>query len=185
MQAGGGRDDLERTHMTPTPLTQANPLSTSTPASQTPALPILQFPARGGMQTYYRLQDAERASSSALHDEFYDIRGVLLTRATPVQHHPRLHAIAAADEHGLQRRIMAQLRGSRALAEAWDPPGPGAFFDWLDGSPGPEFTIRALGLDDVLDYSEPGHIPAERCNKHCNWVQRAFPVHGALRCCPP
>lgn len=140
-----------------------------------PSLPIVRFGGDApGLEVFFSTADAAESAQTFLTDEYYDVRGIRLTR---VEHEGDvlLEARGKADPAGLQRRLIVETRRAAEAADGGVTGEVDAVLRWLAAAPSPEYLVHGLACAPLTYDDGKGH----RCHR-CNTVQRMF--RGD--CCP-
>lgn len=158
-------------------------------SAETPVLPVVRFtagPVR--LLAYYSSDDADRAAQAApAEDEFYDVRGVLLSRADPAGGSTRLAADAEPDPERLRERLLEELgvQAAEVTAEAPDAclsPEARAAIEWIEAAPNAGLLIALLVPVPVrYTYNVEFNVQSFHCKLGCTVWQRTVPGNS---CCP-
>jgi len=144
-------------------------------------LPIVEFQLdeKQPLSVHYAALEALRAAQDRPQDDFFDLRGKLLTLVVDDDGTPRLVAGRRGNEVELRRRILAVLRRTAELHAGDGPIGKDveALLAWLGAAPSVDFLVHALGLAETEDLPTAG----KSC-KRCSPIQMWF--WGTPKCCP-
>jgi hypothetical protein len=150
----------------------------------TPRLPVVELRSEEPrLQVFFSAKASAAAAQAARRDEFYDVRGIALTRVGSDNGSPRLEARGEEHPDELRERLMDELRtaGELAVAGGAEATEVEAVLHWLADAPTLEYLVHGLGLAP-LDYGDepappsPSPMPSPQfatCH-HCSWLQKFF-----------
>lgn len=160
----------------------AEPASPTPRPETTPRLPVVELRSEEPrLRVFFSATASAAAAQADPKDEFYDVRGIALTRVGSHDGSPRLEARGEEHPDELRERIMDELRmaGELAVAGGADAKEVEAVLRWLTDAPTLEYLVHGLGLAP-LDYGDepapqsPMPSPQFATCHHCSWLQKFF-----------
>jgi hypothetical protein len=146
-----------------------------------PRLPIVEFhpDETRPLEVHYAALAALKAAQDRPEDDFFDLRGKVLTLERQDDGTPLLVAGKEGNEAELQRRILAALRRCAELDAGGGriPKDVQQMLAWLAGAPSVAFLVHALGLA-YIDDLHAVHKNCRRCTRPQMWAW------GTPTCCP-